>query len=303
MLEKNHKDLSLDIYSNNSNPDPPAREKNCPNSGYYAYIIDHSAEKERESLVFLRCKSWSCPFCAKQNSWELKQKAINAIDDYLQSIKVDGFRFQYYAKFLTLTVPGDEYRKKTAPDVAEEEMKKNWNRLRTAIKKKYGDFEYIWVNEKQKDGYPHLHILIMGKNIAPFEIYAYITELWCEKYKMGYAWINKVDGGTQKIAHYLSKYISKELENGKKHSRVYSMSKVFRSFFKLEKTKRIFTVTEFGRILYWEGKRRFEIMWTIREIIDIFDPDYEEDRPPKKAEYFGVHGKVGEQLYLNDNYK
>lgn len=286
----------LSFSKNNSNDPSTDSPKNCPNAGMYARFIDHDADREKEILVHLRCKSWSCPYCSKINSMVLRRKTEIATETYIDQIKQDGYQYEYYVKFLTLTVPGSSYRQKVSPENAETHLKKNWNKLRTAIAKKYGKFEYIWVVEKQRDGYPHLHVILLGKNIAPAGVYEYIKALWNNTYEMGFFWLNKVQGGPKTISAYLSKYISKGMADGRKHSKVYSMSKGIRALFKLP--KKVITITELGFIRrIGEGKTQYEIFWSIPGCLEML-----EDMPEKEKYDPGGHitAELNEQLCLFD---
>jgi hypothetical protein len=164
------------------------------------------------------------------------------------SKKYQGFRFEYFFKFLTLTLDGNEWRKNHSIEYAEQEIKKNWNKLRSAIIKKYGKFEYIWVMESQKDGYPHMHVVMIGKSISPPDIKEWIYKLW-KSYGMGFSFIKQVYGGTGGITAYITKYITKELQTGRKGSRVYSMSKEMKNHSKVPKNKN-YTVIEVGHYKY-----------------------------------------------------
>jgi hypothetical protein len=52
------------------------------------------------------------------------------------------------------------------------------------------------------DGYPHMHVLLMGKTIADINVKKYIESLWRKKYGMGFIKMNVVKGGIEKIIFY-----------------------------------------------------------------------------------------------------
>ena len=91
---------------------------------------------------------------------------------------------KYYYKLLTLTCPGKEYREKYTPTEVLHKMTKDWHKLITALKKR-GRIDYLRVVEAQKDGYPHFHVLIFGRAIAPRDTLGVITKLWA-KYGGGF---------------------------------------------------------------------------------------------------------------------
>ena len=268
--------LLLDSYKNDSNKKRNSKDEGgfgvCPNAGLYAEMVVHLDDGDIIKRVLLGCNRWTCEVCSKKLAWKLRKKAVNGITDYLNEIKTNGFRDKYFCKFLTLTVPGAEYRKLKSPEEAEKDLKKSFNKLRTALVKKNGKFEYIWVNEKQKDGYPHLHVILMGHNISKKEILNDIKSLWCGRYGMGFVKINKVQGGVEQIANYISKYISKGMGENAKHYRVYSMSRHFRSLFKMEKI--IITLIEFGRVaMLDDGTIQFSTIWEAPEHFSGFPDD------------------------------
>ena len=155
----------------------------------------------------IACKRWDCPVCGKRKRNHLRKRIFNGpLLDY----KRNGYTGRYDQKFLTLTPPGAEYRKTHTIRECHEDESKFWNKLITATRKKYGKFGYIKVSEPQRDGYPHIHALLIGKNIADKRILKFITKLWCKKYGMGYVRLNVI---TKSIVHgvrYITKYITKE---------------------------------------------------------------------------------------------
>jgi hypothetical protein len=295
--------LLLDVSKNISNFARKKHDKKgfgvCPNSGFYATLVVHGESGDSIKTVLLRCKSWKCPVCAKQNAWILKKKTESALQGMISKVKSNGFRTKYYVKFLTLTVPGKSFRAKVTREYAEELMKKAFNKLMTALRKKYGKYEYIWGCEPQGDGYPHMHVVLIGHNIAPVGILDNIKNLWIKKYKMGFVKINAVTGGIKKISSYLSKYISKELGKGRKNSRVFSMSKEMRRMFKLP--EREYTVIEFGRVHDLpEGGKQYQKIWEIDEHGKMLV--FEERAVLRELmEYFESVGKeLHEELYVHE---
>lgn len=223
-------------------------------------MVVHKPDGDKFQKAFLGCNQWSCPACAKKLAWKLRKKTVNALKSHLNAIKTNGFRDKYLCKFLTLTYPGAYYRSIYSISDAEGQIKKNLNKLMTALKKVLGGFEYLWVNEGQRDGYPHLHVLLMGKAVAPKDVLWHIKDLWEKKYGMGFAFLEKVEGGPEQIAWYMSKYISKGLRAGRKYNRVYSMSRKVQKVFKLDSVP--VTLVEFGRIKYLpDGSMQFQAIW------------------------------------------
>jgi Bacteriophage replication gene A protein (GPA). len=131
----------------------------------------------------------------------------------------------YSIKFLTLTFGGTDAR---APFVVNngasaqvqydvsamyKVMTKSFHNLIMSLRKIYGSFDYFRVVEAHKDGVPHFHVLLVGANIVPKEIFDDIQRLWCECSGMGFVKLNKVDFNDYKHAvMYTVKYMTK-LEN------------------------------------------------------------------------------------------
>ncbi len=90
-------------------------------------------------------------------------------------------------------------------------LSKGWNKLRSWIRKRYGDFEYFWVCEITKKGRPHLHVLISGIKYIPQKD---LSEIW-QKYGMGkVVYIKKVyNRENLKATAYVLKYVNKTLRN------------------------------------------------------------------------------------------
>lgn len=141
----------------------------------------------------------------------------------------------YAWKLLTLTVPGKGYRETHSPLEALEEMNGNFHKLIRAMKKKLGDFHHFAVCEPQRDGYPHLHVLMVGMAIVPRSILGGIKRLWHDKYGMGFVklrakrrkwstaqnrWVTEWIEDPMDGVRYMTKYMTKggfvKVGNGKK---------------------------------------------------------------------------------------
>lgn len=203
----------------------------------------------------LRCNSWSCPTCSPVKKSKLRKRLLNG------PMALEGVT-RYGQKFLTLTFGGleqrepyilhdsfdnpvyragtDKYRYDT--EKMYEIIIENFNRLITAIRKHYGKFRYFRVFETHLDGVPHLHLLLVGKNIAPKSILDSITNLW-SKYGMGFVKLNTIkDKSGREIKHffdlrhainYMCKYLTKDMIKPGYRKRVFSCSR--ESLLKIDK--------------------------------------------------------------------
>lgn len=84
-----------------------------------------------------------------------------------------------------------------------------WNKLRSWLRYRFGDFEFLRVLEVTKKGRPHLHVLISGIKRIP---QAELSEIWA-KYGGGVVvWIKKVyNRNNVKVCRYVLKYVNKTL--------------------------------------------------------------------------------------------
>lgn len=84
-----------------------------------------------------------------------------------------------------------------------------WNKLRSWIKRRYGEFEFLKVLEVTEKGRPHLHVLISGiRWINQGEL----SEIW-QKYGGGeVVYIKRVyNRNNVKVCRYVLKYVNKSL--------------------------------------------------------------------------------------------
>lgn len=212
--------LKLDSIKNNSH-----QFNYCPNSpGYFQGV-----KQENDFLKVKRirgnvpCKKWSCEYCRPNNLKRLRARIFNS--DMVQNYKQKGFRDRYSQKFLTLTYPGKDHREKFSPLEAYEQMTKSFDKLVRAIKKKRGEFKYLRVVEPQKDGYPHLHCVIVGKSIAKKEVLQEMRDLWCSKYGMGFIRLNVITKSLEHAIRYITKYLSKNPQSMGKNKRIFTSSR------------------------------------------------------------------------------
>jgi len=113
--------------------------------------------KDGRGIIRLRCKQWSCEYCAKANQSMWRNhllKTMTPISDHWT--------------MLTVTCMGDDHRNM----VTLKRLMTNFDRLMKRLKRDYGKFEYVRVYEQHKSGEFHMHIL------ASIQIESEISE-WC----------------------------------------------------------------------------------------------------------------------------
>lgn len=249
----------------------------CPNSNlYFKSVVDPDGDLPGGFVTgYGRCKSWRCSHCAPINAWLLRKQMEYGLCSLVDQLPKKGFRPEYFVKFLTLTLPGAFYRSTVSKPDAEKELKKSFEKMVMALRKSRGWFDYAWVLEPQRDGYPHLHVLLVGETVASKDMLEDIETLWRVKYSMGFVRLNVVKGGVFGVARYVTKYMSKGMaENTAEKRRVFGLSKAFRSAKMLP--KRSFRCVEWGKIERDPyGHERFAPMWQASDescFLDFDDP-------------------------------
>lgn len=214
---------------------------------YLEYLNDQTL---RHGIYKIPCGSWACPECRLRNQAKMRKKFTVGIKGYFLLNRIDPGKMLFHAKFLTLTLPGDEWRSNYTPAQAEVILKKNYRKLRDRMKKEFSGFEFLSVDELQPSGYPHIHVLILGPGIASKGVLEWVRGVWCGKYGMGNIDIQVVKQ-VEGVAHYMAKYLSKQKEGVlKKGNRVYMMSRGLNDIwnsYKKERSSHI-TVLAIGRI-------------------------------------------------------
>lgn len=166
------------------NRDTSARSPSC---GRYSLVGDFPVLGTRRS-VRLYCKGWSCGYCGPRKARRYKAAIRKAAETH-------GLQ-----RFVTLTldpakVEGDPVR----------HLRDTFNKLRVYLRRKYGIApKYIAILEFQRNGMPHLHLLI--DRYIPF---AWIQESWTAIGGGRFVNIKHVD--VHRVSHYLAKYLTKEL--------------------------------------------------------------------------------------------
>lgn len=151
-------------------------------------IEGKSFDGSETKYLRVNCKCWDCPYCGPRKA---KQ--------YRYSIRGAAQRHGL-CRFLTLTL---DPKKVTGEPIAY--LRLTFNRFRARLHKRFGHApSYIAVVELQKNGNPHLHVLIDR----------YIEQRWLKS-----VW-EEIGGGfmvdikfvdVHRVSAYVSKYLTKEL--------------------------------------------------------------------------------------------
>jgi hypothetical protein len=81
-----------------------------------------------------------------------------------------------------------------------------WNKIASAMRRKFPQIEFARVVEFQESGNPHLHVLVFGVNFIAIE---WIRKLWEEKYELGTQINVKKIENEKGAIRYLLKYLLK----------------------------------------------------------------------------------------------
>jgi len=164
-----------------------SRESDC---GKWFFAATHeNGSVSRFIAAPVRCHSWNCPVCRKQKARDYRRR-MDRLDTLPQLF------------FYTLT-----YYHSISPDEAWATYNKAWNRLRTAISKKYGRFNYVRVLESHSASpFPHLHV------IADVNVRAVDLGRMATKAGFGYQIRAKAITGNG-AKDYVAKYVTKEWTN------------------------------------------------------------------------------------------
>jgi len=242
------------------------KEDRCPNSKFYGrFIVEGKDGMAKEVFAFLRCKQWSCPFCAKANARALRTKIKRGIAGCLDSERRDGFSDEYALKFFTGTLPGKEWREEHNRQEAGHIIKKAFKKVVYQLRRKYGHFEYVWVLELQRDGFAHVHAALIGHSVGPKAFLKDLEKLWRDQQALGFIKLNHVKGGAKAISGYLCKYITKDLSSGEKSSHVYGASMGFYKAIRDQRPQ--ITMIERGRFNVEDGKIICSPSWTLGDYL------------------------------------
>lgn len=192
----------------------------------------------RVTVHNLCCDRWDCVPCAKKKRNRiLARLSLGGLVKEAQRLVSIGCK--YPVKMFTLTAGGNEYRAKCTQLESVEHLRANWNKLNAAMKKKYGGYHYLMVVEPHRDGWPHLHVMIVGEGVAKAKPLKWLKDVWQGRYDMGFVYITqrKVRNEQRKSGYekhrfetvmegieYMTKYMAKGLRNYGMKKKLWSCS-------------------------------------------------------------------------------
>jgi hypothetical protein len=183
---------SLDKKTNNRNTQvdpcalPVGRGKHC---GRFS-IRGRDTRTNKICYRRVNCNSWTCSYCGPRKA----KRAKRAIRDMAETLDL------HY--FLTLTIDPANLRQ---DEDATKHLQVTFDKFREYLRRKFEEAPvYIRVVEFTQKGLPHYHILI-DRYIEQ----QWISQTWDQLGGGRIVWIKRAR--IQKIAHYLAKYLTKEL--------------------------------------------------------------------------------------------
>ena len=154
--------------------------------------INHST---KQVVLFRpRCKSWRCPGCAKINAQKVVLRAANG-SEVMQSRGA-------VLDFVTVTS-----HEKLDPAASLAVLPKAWNKLNRRMSREAASHEYLAIPEQHKDGRWHLHAIVTAK--LPKKWWKDNARQCGLGYQSDVQEVRTLGG----VAYYVSKYVSKTLEN------------------------------------------------------------------------------------------
>jgi len=136
----------------------------------------------------MHCRCWNCPRCGPKRARQYRR----AISDTAERLKL--------CRFVTLTLDPSKIKGDPVPY-----LRDCFAKFRVYLRRKYGEApQYICVLEFQKNGTPHLHILI-----DRFIEQKWIQNVWQQIGGGMHVDIRRVD--VHRVSRYVSKYLTKEL--------------------------------------------------------------------------------------------
>lgn len=172
---------------NNTKHNCNSRRAKKPNCGCYTLI---GAVKGEYAHHRFRCKSYTCGRCGPRKIRLVRKRiASRAVEHGLQ-------------RFLTLTLDPKKLRPEWGVREKTSFLYAVWRKMRVYLQRKLGrSLAFIAVVELQRNGNPHLHLLV-GSYLPK----AWISQAW---QALGGGWSTRIEyADVHRISAYLAKYVT-----------------------------------------------------------------------------------------------
>jgi len=188
----------------------------CPNFDFIVWRYNRLNEVE---LSRLRCKSWSCDFCAELNRQLWRSHLKKRIG------KIGG-------EWWFITITSHEWKREQNASL--KNLRTGLDLLFKAMRRIWKGIEYVRVYELHQKGAFHAHLVISGLSARVAhrlgrngvlvssatdekESGSWSLKTWfkktCRRYKMGYMVDVQHISGVAKTVNYITKYITKQTQN------------------------------------------------------------------------------------------
>lgn len=173
------------MYGMDTQPSSAAPQNFCP---YARTLIGHDSDNALSLVVPLRCKCWTCEYCALPNELALRARVLDGKPN----------------RMLTLTcrpLPNEE------PTHTHFRIKPSISRLYQHLRHEVGSFEAATFKELHGSGQPHWHALVR----SPFVDHQTIRKKWQQLTGSFIIDIRRIESA--KVAlNYVSKYVAKQMK-------------------------------------------------------------------------------------------
>ena len=160
--------------------------KGCPRA---QTLIRQDHLTDTAAIIPIRCKCWSCAYCAPINAEKIYKKVLSGTP----------------TRFITLTVkPEHDETAKQAHDRCRTQI----SRLFAKIRQKWGPLEAAVLLEVHKSGYPHWHIV--GR--IPYVPQSWLSSEWCRLTGSWIVDIRKIRDARE-ACRYVTKYVIKNAQH------------------------------------------------------------------------------------------
>lgn len=147
-----------------------------------------------------RCGEWDCYCCG----YRMRMNLVEEIEALVRERPE-------MRRFLTLTLDPKKLPSvvRRNQELTVQYLMETWRKFRVYIRRKYGDFSFVWVKEQgEESGHWHLHVLV-----SRYMDQGWISEAWSAVGGGGVVDIRRV-ARCEKVAHYLGKYLTKNALSG-----------------------------------------------------------------------------------------
>jgi hypothetical protein len=188
---------------------------------YKKVAFSHIGPKEA-LFTRLRCKQWSCAYCAKKNQWIWRNWLIKRLPEVS-------------SEWWLLTLTANRWKRTAWGSM--DNIRKHLDAFFKRVKRVFGEIQYVRVYEKHPTSQAvHCHVVISG--LSPYVVRGCSSKLqemaiavlsrhsrdgtwtirtWIKKtandLEMGYiADIKRLEGSPEQAAYYVTKYLTKAQE-------------------------------------------------------------------------------------------